>query len=85
METPVYFASLCLVFATILAVFAMRYFASVTQARARLAEDNAYRLIAERAVSTQAETATALDAMSVALADVRTRLASVETMLKEVG
>lgn len=85
METPVYFASLGLIFATILAVFAMRYFASVAQARARLTEDNAYRLIAERAVSTQAETATALDSMSATLLDVRTRLAAVEKMLKDVG
>ena len=38
METPVYFASLGLIFATILGVFAMRYFAAVTQARARLTE-----------------------------------------------
>ncbi|CAN5652616.1 hypothetical protein BH10PSE5_BH10PSE5_21730 [soil metagenome] len=85
MESPVYFATIGLVFATILGVFAMRYFATVTQARARLTEDNAYRLIAERAVSTQAQTATALDAMSATLADVRTRLASVEKMLKDVG
>lgn len=85
METPVYFASLGLIFATVLGVFAMRYMASVTQARARLTEDNAYRLIAEKAVSTQAETATALDFMSATLLDVRTRLAAVEKMLKDVG
>lgn len=85
METPVYFASIGMVLGTILGVFAMRYFAMVAQARARIAEDNAYRLTAERAVSTQAETATALDSMSATLLDVRTRLAAVEKMLKDVG
>lgn len=85
MSTPVFFVSISLVLGTVLAVFAMRYLATVTQARARLTEDNAYRLIAERALSTQAQTATALDAMSATLADVQARLASVEKMLKEVG
>ena len=85
MSEPVVFTTISLVLGTILGVFAMRYFASVTETRARLAEDNAYRLIAERAVATQAETATALDSMSATLLDVRTRLASVEKMLKDVG
>ena len=85
MSEHVFFISISLVLGTILGVFAMRYFAMVAQARAKIAEDNAYRLTAEKAVSTQAQTATALDSMSAALADVRTRLASVEKMLKDVG
>ena len=85
MSTPVFFAAIGMVLGTILGVFAMRYFAQVAQARARLAEDNAYRLIAEKAVGAQAQTATALDAMSATLTDVRARLAAVEKMLKDVG
>lgn len=85
MSEHVFFIAMSLVLGTILGVFAMRYFALVAQARARVAEDNAYRLTAEKAVATQAQTATTLEAMSAALADVRARLASVETLLKEVG
>ncbi|WP_340644633.1 hypothetical protein [Phenylobacterium sp.] len=85
MSPPVFFATIGMVLGTILGVFAMRYFAIVAQARAKITEDNAYRVIAEKAVAAQAETATALDTMSVTLADLRTRLAAVEKMLKDVG
>jgi hypothetical protein len=85
MSEHVFFIAISLVLGTILGVFAMRYFAIVAQARARVAEDNAYRLTAEKSVAAQAQTATALDSMSTTLADVRTRLAAVEKMLKDVG
>ncbi|CAN5902617.1 hypothetical protein BH11PSE1_BH11PSE1_18480 [soil metagenome] len=85
MSEHVFFISISLVLGTILAVFGMRYFAIVTQARERVAQDNAYRLTAEKSVAAQAQTATALDAMSTTLADLRIRLAAVEKMLKDVG
>ncbi|MEP7063288.1 MAG: hypothetical protein ABI881_12910 [Betaproteobacteria bacterium] len=46
--------------ATILLIFGMRYFSAVQQAKARLANDDAYRQIAERAVASQSETSIAL-------------------------
>ena len=70
--------------ATILIVFAMRYYASVQQARARLANDDAYRQLAESASATQSKIATSLAAMEASLSDVRTRMAAVETILKAV-
>jgi hypothetical protein len=84
MSAPVYLFSICLPFATILLVFGMRYVSAVLQARARLANDDAYRLVAEKAATAQSETAAVLSSIQTALADVRTRLTAVEKILKEV-
>ncbi|MES2340918.1 MAG: hypothetical protein V4597_04525 [Pseudomonadota bacterium] len=84
MSEPVYFLSIGLVLATILAVFGMRYYAAITQAKARLASDEAYRQLAETSVKAQAQTATALSGLETTLADVRSRLMAVEKVLKEV-
>ncbi len=84
MTTTLYLLTLMLPLATILIVFGMRYFAITQQARARLANDEAYRQIAERAVAVQSETATTLSTFQSTLADIRSRLAAVEKILKEV-
>jgi len=79
-----YLLTLVLPLATILIVFAMRYYATVQQARARLANDDAYRQLAESASAAQSQIATSLAAMEANLSDVRTRMAAVETILKAV-
>ena len=79
-----YLLTLVLPLATILIVFAMRYYATVQQARARLANDDAYRRLAESASAAQAQIATSLAAMETNLSDVRSRMAAVETILKAV-
>ena len=79
-----YLLTLMLPLATILIVFGMRYYAAVQQARARLANDNAYRELAESASAAQSQIATSLAAMEADLSDVRTRMATVETILKAV-
>jgi hypothetical protein len=79
-----YLLTLILPLLTILIVFAMRYYANVQQARARLANDDAYRKLAESASAAQAQIATSLSAMEAALSEVRTRVAAVEVMLKAV-
>jgi len=84
MTTVLYLLTICLPLATILLVFGMRYLSAVLQARARFAQDEAYRRIAEQAAAAQSETAASLSSIQAALADVRTRLASVETILKAV-
>jgi predicted negative regulator of RcsB-dependent stress response len=84
MHEHVYLLTIGLPLLTILLVFGMRYYAAVQQAKARLANDDAYRAIAEKAASTQADTANALEAMNVTLADLKSRLAAVEKILKEV-
>ena len=84
MTTILYLLTLVLPLATILIVFAMRYFAAVQQARARLANDDAYRQLAQSASAAQSQIATSLAAMEANLSDVRTRMAAVETILKAV-
>jgi Tfp pilus assembly protein PilO len=84
MTTTLYLVTLVLPLATVLIVFRMRYFAQIQQAKAQLANDDAYRQIAERAVTTQSETATTLSALQSTLADVSARMAAVETILKAV-
>ena len=84
MAVYLYLLTICLPLATVLLIFGMRYVSAVQQAKARLANDDAYRQIAEKAATAQAETAAALTSIEAAMADVRTRLAAVEKILKEV-
>jgi hypothetical protein len=63
---------------TILIVFGMKYYAAIRQARATVLTEDAYRTLAEKATTAQADSA-------VRLADISARLMSVEKMLKEVG
>jgi Tfp pilus assembly protein PilO len=85
MSEHLYLISLCLPLATFLAIFGMRYFALIQQAKARFASDEAYRVVAEKAVASQAETAAVLASIDASLADVKTRLSAVEKILKDVG
>ena len=84
MTTVLYLLTLVLPLATILIVFGMRYFAAVQQARARLANDDAYRQLAESASAAESRIATSLAAMEANLSEMRTRMAAVETILKAV-
>ena len=84
MTTILYLLTLVLPLATILIVFGMRYYAAVQQARARLANDDAYRQLAENASATQSRIATSLATMEADLSDVRGRMAAVEIILKAV-
>jgi hypothetical protein len=84
MTTTLYVLTLMLPLATILIVFGMRYFAKIQEARARLANDDAYRRLAETASATQSRIAASLAVMEAALSDVRARVAAVETILKAV-
>ena len=84
MDVTIYILTLCLPLATILIVFGMRYVSAIQQARIRLANDDAYKRIAEQAAAAQTETASALSTIEMTLADLRTRLASVEKILKDV-
>jgi hypothetical protein len=84
LTATIYLLTLCLPLATILIVFGMRYFATLQQAKARLAQDQAWRQIAEKAAAAEVETASALGALQAALSEVRNRLGAIEKVLKEV-
>jgi len=84
MSESLFLLSISLVLVTILLVFGMRAFSAVQQAKVRIESDEAYRQIAEKAVAAASENTTALSSIQIALADVRTRLAAIEKVLKEV-
>jgi Tfp pilus assembly protein PilO len=85
MEEHVYLITLGIVFGTVILVFGMRAFASVQQAKARIAAEQSFRLTAEQAAAAQTETAAVLASIRASLADMQARLASVEKTLKDVG
>ena len=84
MSEHIYLLTICIFFGTILLVFGMRYLSAAQQAKARLANEGAYKRIAEEAVTAQTQNGTALASIQTTLADVRTRLTSIEKILKEV-
>ena len=79
-----YLLTICLPLATVLIVFGMRYRAQIEQAKARLANDDAYRQIAAASATAQSATASTLTAIQAALAEAGQRLTAIEKILKEV-
>ncbi|WP_207461420.1 hypothetical protein [Azospirillum sp. SYSU D00513] len=74
-----------LVLVTVLLVFAMKYFSAAHQARLRITSETAYRDLAEKAVTAQAESAAALSSLQGNVATINARLTTVEKVLKDVG
>ena len=79
-----YLLTLVLPLATILIVFRMRTRAAIEEAKARQANDDAYRRLAESASAVQSRIANSLAAMEANFMDVRTRMTAIETILKAV-
>jgi Tfp pilus assembly protein PilO len=73
-----------LLFVTILLIFGMKYFSAARQAQARVTTDAAFRELAARATALQSEAVAALASVRAELGDIKSRLASVEKILKEV-
>ena len=69
MSEHIFLLTIGLPLATVLLIFGMKYLAQIQQARARLAGDEAMRRLA---------------AIDASLTDVKTRLAAVEKILREV-
>jgi len=69
---------------TVLIVFGMKYFSALFQARARLANDELYRALAEKAVTAQTENQAALSAIRADLTRFAGSLATVEKILQQV-
>jgi hypothetical protein len=79
-----YLLTLVLPLATVLIVFAMRYYAIVQQAKAHQANDDAYRQLAQSASTAQSKIAASLAAVEANMSDVRARMTAIETILKAV-
>lgn len=84
MSEHVYLISIGLPLITLLLIFGMRYYALIQQAKARLANDDGYRQLAAKAAAAQTETALALASINTSLEHLKTRVAAVEKVLKEV-
>jgi len=85
MPEHLYLISLGILFGTPLAIFGMKYWSATQQARARIADEGAYRALAEKAAATQSAAATSLASIQIELTEIKSRLAAVETILKTVG
>jgi len=77
MTEQVFFAAFFFPAAAVVLVFFMKYVSAVLQARVRLGQDEAYRELATKAATAQAETA-------AELGQLQTRLAVIEKILKDV-
>ena len=84
MTATIYLLTICLPLATVLIVFAMKYRASAREAQSRILAEDAYRKLAADAVTAQAGNAATLSAIQGELSEIKTRMASVEKILKAV-
>ncbi len=78
MNENVFLAAFFFPAAAAVLIFFMKYVSAVLQARVRLGQDEAYRELATRATDSQAD-------MAAVLAEIQSRLATVEKILKDVG
>lgn len=83
-NAAIYFISMFAMFGTILLVFCIRFIQAATVARVDAAHNDAYRKLAADAVRAQAGNAATLSAILSELTEIKTRMASVETILKTV-
>jgi Tfp pilus assembly protein PilO len=82
MSPTIYFISMGAILATIIIVFGIRFVQASTVASADAAHAEAYRKLASDAVTAQAANAATLSAIQAELAQIKARMASVETILK---
>ena len=80
-----YLLTLILPLVTVLIVFGMKYWSQAVQSRAAKSGEDAYRALAEKAVSAQQDNATALSAIQADVAKLAGSLSTVENILKQVG
>ena len=84
MSERLYLITIGLVPLTVLLVYAMRYYSAYLQTKTKLANDDAYRELAQNAVKTQTETQERLAAVDTTLQDLKARITKVEAKLKSV-
>jgi len=84
MSPTIYFITMGAMFGTIIIVFGIRFLQASAVAAVDSAHSDAYRKLASDAVTAQSGNAATLSAIQSELAEVKTRLANVETILKAV-
>lgn len=84
MSEYLYLLTLLLFFGTIALAFGMKYLAAIRQARSRVLIEDAYRDLAEKAVEAQSKSASSLIAIEAEIAQIKTRLATIDEVLRAV-
>ncbi|MGN6516433.1 MAG: hypothetical protein ACTHLR_11415 [Rhizomicrobium sp.] len=84
MSSTIYLITLATIFGTIIVVFGLRFLQASAIAGADAAHTDAYRKLASDAVTAQAGNAATLSAIQSELAEVKSRMANVEKILKAV-
>ncbi len=84
MSPTIYFISMAALFGTVIIIFGIRFLQAAAVARADAAHTDAYRKLASDAVTAQAGNAVTLSAIQSELAEIKTRMTRVETILKAV-
>ncbi|HEX3809017.1 MAG TPA: hypothetical protein VHW02_04895 [Rhizomicrobium sp.] len=84
MSPTIYFITMGVIFGTIIIVFFIRFLQASAVAGADATHADAYRKLASDAVTAQSGNAATLSAIQSELAEIKTRMSSVEKILKEV-
>ena len=84
MSENVFFAAFFFPSVAAVLIYFMKYLAAIKQSRVRGEQDDAYRALATKMAASQADAAAALALLTGVLADVQTRMAGLEKILKEV-
>ena len=84
MTTVVYLIKLGVLSGTPLAIFGLKYWAAAKAADVQTKTQDAYRKLAADSVTAQSGNAATLSAIQSELAEIKARMASVETILKTV-
>lgn len=84
MSENLYLLSILLILGTIVLAFGMKYVAAVRQARSRVLVEDAYRELAEKAVEAQSRNASSLAVIESEIAQIKTRLATIDDVLRAV-
>ena len=74
-----------LVLVTILLIFAMKFFSDARQAQLGISSANDYRELAQKAVQVHTDSAAFMASAQSDLSEIKSRLAAVEKLLKDVG
>lgn len=85
MSEPIYLATIFAFLGAVVLLGAFRYLSNLAQARAQVAETEAYRILAERAVVANQQQSDAIAALQADLHAIRSSLSGIEKILKEVG
>lgn len=84
MSESIFLMTLFMGLGTVLAIFAMRYYSAIQQAKAFLNNEEDYQQLANRLAGQQADIAQSLASLEATLAELHGRVAEVERILKDV-